>query len=28
LLANYRIDCSNLTTDLVVKKIIKLYENY
>ena len=28
LLANYRIDCSNLTTDLIVKKIIKLYENY
>ena len=26
-LANYKIDCNNLTTDLIVKKIIKLYEN-
>ena len=27
-LANYKIDCDNLTTDLIKKKIIKLYENY
>jgi shikimate kinase len=26
-LANYKIDCNNLTTVLIVKKIIKLYEN-
>lgn len=26
-LANYKIDCNNLTTDLIVKKIIELYEN-
>ncbi|MDA9092070.1 shikimate kinase [Pelagibacteraceae bacterium] len=26
-LANYKIDCNNLKTDLIVKKIIKLYEN-
>jgi shikimate kinase len=26
-LANYKIDCNNLTTDLIVSKIIKLYEN-
>ena len=28
LLANYKIDCNNLTTDLIVEKIIKLYENH
>jgi len=26
-LANYRIDCNNLTTDLITSKIIKLYAN-
>ena len=26
-LANYKIDCNNLTTDLIVNKIIKSYEN-
>ena len=26
-LANYKIDCNNLATDLIVNKIIKLYEN-
>ena len=26
-LANYRIDCNNLTTELIVSKIVKLYEN-
>ena len=26
-LANYKIDCNNLTSNLIVKKIIKLYEN-
>jgi len=26
-LADYKIDCNNLTTNLIVKKIIKLYEN-
>ena len=26
-LANYKIDCNNLKTDLIVKKIIMLYEN-
>ena len=26
-LANYRIDCNNLTQDLITGKIIKLYEN-
>ena len=26
-LANYRIDCNNLTTELIVNKIVKLYEN-
>jgi shikimate kinase len=26
-LANYKIDCNNLTSDLIVNKIIKLYEN-
>ena len=25
-LANYNIDCNNLTTDLIVNKIVKLYE--
>ena len=27
LLANYRIDCNNLTSDLIIKKIVKHYEN-
>ena len=27
-LANYKIDCNNLNPNLIVKKIIKLYENY
>ena len=26
-LANYKIDCNNLSTDLITKKIITLYEN-
>ena len=26
-LANYKIDCNNLTTNLITKKIITLYEN-
>jgi len=26
-LANHKIDCNNLTTDLIINKIIKLYEN-
>ncbi len=26
-LANYNIDCNNLNTNLIVKKIVKLYEN-
>ena len=26
-LANYKIDCNNLAADLIVNKIIKLYEN-
>jgi len=26
-LANYKIDCNNLSTDLIAKKIITLYEN-
>jgi len=26
-LANYRIDCNNLTKDLIINKIIKLYAN-
>ena len=25
-LANYKIDCNNLSTDLIVKKIVQLYE--
>ena len=27
-LANYKIDCNNLNPNLIVKKIVKLYENY
>ncbi len=27
-LANYKIDCNNLTTDMIVKKITNLYENH
>ena len=26
-LANYKIDCNNLTVKLIIKKIIKIYEN-
>ena len=26
-LANHKIDCNNLSTDLIINKIIKLYEN-
>ena len=26
-LANYNIDCNNLNTNLIVKKIVKLYED-
>ena len=26
-LANYKIDCNSLNTELIVKKIVKLYEN-
>ena len=26
-LANYKIDCNNLTTELITSKIVKLYEN-
>ena len=26
-LANYKIDCNNLTTNLIVNKIVKIYEN-
>jgi shikimate kinase len=26
-LANYKIDCNNLSSDLIVNKIVELYEN-